>query len=185
MKKGICIAGILSLLVASSAIASDKGVYVGLDIGNTSFDYKVEADSGEKVTGDDDGGSQTIKLGYYADKHNRAALFYQHINVPEGMDQLTLAGMSYDYLIGKYDLKPFVGGILGYGYEKDSDLNLQGALFGAELGVNYSISKHFSAELGYRYIKSTMEDKVTVSGTLLTVTIDPLKNWFLGVNYKF
>ena len=185
MKKSIWMAALFALLVGASATASDKGVYVGLDIGNTSYDYKIEADSGEKVTGDDDGGSQTIKLGYYPDKNNRVALFYQHINMPADVDEMTLAGMSFDYLIGKYDFKPFIGGVLGYAHYKDSVVNLEGGVFGAELGVNYSISKHFSAELGYRYMKSTMEDKVTVSGTVLTVTIDPIKNWFLGVNYKF
>ena len=187
MKKGIWIVAIFALLVGASATASDKGVYIGLDIGNTSFDTKIEADSGEQITGDDDGGSQTIKLGYYPDKNNRVALFYQHINVPADVDEMTLAGMNFDYLIGKYDFKPFIGGILGYGhYQVDTyNINLEGAIFGAELGVNYSISKHFSAELGYRYVKSTIEDKVIVSGTVVTLTIDPVKNWFLGVNYKF
>ncbi len=185
MKKSIWMAALFALLVGASATASDNGVYVGLDIGNTSLDITARADNGAEATGDDDGGSQTIKLGYYIDKHTRAALFYQHINVSEDVDEMSLAGGNFDYLIGKYDFKPFIGVILGYGYYKDSLTNLTGMVFGGEVGVNYSISKHFSAELGYRYLRSSMEDKITIAGTVVTLTIDPIKNWFLGVNYKF
>lgn len=175
----------LAVLLASGLMAADSGNYIGIDIGNTKFDMKASA-NGVSVEESDDGGSLTLKLGNYLDKNSRAYISYQNINV-DGGDAYHF-GIGYDYLIGDNDIKPFVGGYVGYGSaEVDgySELDISGVVFGAQAGVNYAINDNFSVEAGYRYMKSNMEDTITVSGVDVKLEIDPISNWFAGINYKF
>lgn len=184
MKKSLVLAGLLAI-GSTAAMAADDGVYVGIDIGNTAMDYDISASNGYSESGDDNGGSQTLKIGYYFDKQNRAGAFYQHVNVDNGKAYIT--GIGYDYLIGENDFRPFVGAILGYGRLKDDDgiTDITGALYGAQVGLNYTINENFSAEAGYRFMKSNMEDTIVDSGVSVTIDLDPVTNWFFGVNYKF
>lgn len=174
----------LAAILTSGLMAADSGLYVGVDVGNTAFDMKASA-IGISVEDKDDGGSQTLKVGYYLDKNSRISVFYHNINVSQG--EGSTYGIGYDYLIGDNALKPFVGALAGYGSSKDDTgkLNISGNFFGAQAGVNYAINDNFSLEAGYRYMKSNMNDTVTVSGYNVKVEIDPIKNWFIGVNYKF
>lgn len=175
----------LAVLLASGLMAAENGFYVGADIGNTEYDFEAAAPSisfSDSTT--EDGGSQTLKLGYYLDKNNRVAVFFHNINVEAGDSQTY--GIGYDYLIGDNAFKPFIGALVGYGsYKEDavSDINVAGTIFGVQAGVNYAITNNFSAEAGYRYMKSNMED--TLAGTDLKFEITAIKNWFIGANYKF
>ncbi|MCF6309552.1 MAG: porin family protein [Sulfurimonas sp.] len=174
----------LAVLLATGLMAADSGVYVGVDLGNTKFD--IEASAAGVTAGDSDsGGSQTLKVGYYFDANSRTSVYYQNINV-DGGDAANY-GIGYDYLIGSSAIKPFVGGIIGYGTATDDSINadISGLTFGGQVGVNYAFNENFSAEAGYRYMKSNMDDTVTVSGVDVKLEIDPISNWFIGVNYKF
>lgn len=175
---------VLASLLASGLMAADSGVYVGVDLGNTAYDMKASA-AGVSATEKDDGGSQTLKVGYYFDKNNRAGVFFQNVNTSGGKTHFY--GVGYDYLIGDNAFKPFVGAILGHASSKadDNSVNLTGAVYGAQVGVNYSINESFSVEAGYRYMKSKMEDTITVSGIDIKLEADPVTNWFIGANYKF
>lgn len=174
----------MAALLASGLMAAENGFYVGADIGNTEYNFKASA-FGISAENEDDGGSQTFKMGYYLDKNNRASAFYQNVNVDNG-DGI-MYGVGYDYLIGENALKPFVGAIVGYGSAESDDgtIDLSGAVYGAQAGVNYAFNENFSIEGGYRYLISDMDDAVIVSGVNVKVEIDTVKNWFLGVNYKF
>lgn len=175
----------LTVLLASGLIAADSGNYIGIDIGNTKFDMKASA-LGVSAEESDDGGSVTLKLGHYFDKNSRAFISYQNINVDGG--DAYHAGIGYDYLIGDNDIKPFIGGFIGYGSFEDDDLpslDVAGVVYGAQAGVNYAVNENFSVEAGYRYMKSNMEDIITVDGVDVKLEIDPISNWFIGVNYKF
>ena len=184
---------------ASGLVASDSGFYVGADIGNTAFDMKtsvtVTGYGSDSASSDDDDGSQTLKVGYYLDKNNRVSASFQNINVDNG-DARTY-NVGYDYLIGDNDFKPFIGVLAGYGSATSDgydvlggkSIDVNGAIFGIQVGLNYAINENFSAEAGYRYIKSNMED--TISGVYsgydysAKLEIDTIKNLFFGVNYKF
>lgn len=176
---------LLSLL-AGGLVAGESGLYVGVDMGNTAFDMKASALSAS-VKDKDDGGSQTVKGGYYFDRNSRLSAFFQNINVENGEGQLYGAG--YDYLIGDDPFKPFVGVLAGYGsFDDDAgEVSLSGYLYGAQAGVNYELNEDFSIEGGYRYIVSKVDGTVRDIGTGINVTIevDPVTNWFIGVNYKF
>ena len=175
---------VLASLLATGLMAADSGVYVGVDLGNTTYDFKASA-MGISATDKYDGGSQTLKVGYYLDKNSRASAFFQNINT-DGEKTYTY-GVGYDYLIGESPLKPFVGAIIGYGSSKadDGSVKLAGAIYGAQAGLNYTVTENFSVEAGYRYMKSNMEDTITISGIDVKLEADPIKNWFIGANYKF
>ncbi|WP_295022410.1 outer membrane beta-barrel protein [Sulfurimonas sp.] len=175
---------VLAALLASGLMAADSGVYVGVDLGNTAYDAKASA-MGISATEKDDGGSQTLKVGYYFDKNNRASAFFQNVNTSGG--KTNIYGVGYDYLIGDNALKPFIGAILGHGSSKadDNSVDLTGAVYGAQAGVNYSINENFSVEAGFRYMNSKMQDTIVVSGVDVKIEADPITNWFIGANYKF
>jgi len=172
------------LVGASSIVAGEHGVYIGADIGNTSGDFKITL-NGSSQTESDDGGSQTLKLGYYFNANNRAAVFYQNINA-DGADAHNF-GVGYDYLIGNHDFKPFIGLMIGQGSYSLNDLplDISGMTYGGQLGLNYTVYEGLSFEAGYRYFKSTMEDSISGPGGTANFEIESLANWFVGANYKF
>lgn len=176
----------LAVLLASGLMAAENGFYVGADAGNTKYDLKASA-LGISAEDNDDGGSQTVKMGYYLDKNNRASAFYQNVNVDNGDG--AMYGVGYDYLIGDNAFKPFVGALVGYGSAKDDigEIKMTGPVYGAQAGVNYSFNENFSIEGGYRYLKSNMDDMVRDPDTGIDVKleVDTIKNWFIGANYKF
>ena len=178
-------------------MAAESGMYVGADVGNSAITGQVAvsfpAHPQYNTSGsiDDNGGSQTLKVGYYIDNNNRANAFYQHFNVEDGSS--STYGIAYDYIFGDNTFKPFIGALAGYGNIKSSDntgtMNLDGSFFGGQAGLNYAFGENFSVEAGYRYMKANMKD--TMSGTISRVAytadvkIDTVKNWFIGANYKF
>ncbi|MBU1218101.1 porin family protein [bacterium] len=174
----------LAVLLSSGLMAAESGFYVGADIGNTAMDMTTTF-NGDKTTVSDDGGSQTLKVGYYIDKNNRASAFYQNVNVDGG--DVYAYGIGYDYLIGDSAFKPFIGAQLGYGSVKadGTTVDIAGITYGAQAGINYAVNENFSLEAGYRYLITNMEDSISGPGGTATFEIDSLKNWFIGVNYKF
>lgn len=172
------------LVGASGLMASENGFYVGADIGNTAMDMTTTF-NGDKTTVSDDGGSQTLKVGYYINKNNRASAFYQNVNV-DGGDAYAY-GIGYDYLIGDSAFKPFIGVQLGSGSVKvdGTTVDITGITYGIQAGLNYAVNENFSLEAGYRYTITNMEDSISGPGGTATFEIDSLKNWFFGVNYKF
>ncbi len=175
---------VLATLLVSGLLASDSGFYVGADIGNTAIDMTIIV-NGISTTVDDDGGSQTLKVGYYFDENNRANAYYQNINMDGG--DANRYGVGYDYLIGDNVFKPYVGISLGNGSIKvdETTVDVAGITYGAQVGLNYAINENFSAEVGYCYMKTNMEDSISGPGGTATFEIDTIKNWFLGINYKF
>ncbi len=187
MKKAV-----LTLLFASGLMASGDGVYVGVDFGTTKTDIELSIHNPDLEWSEtDSGGTQVVKVGYYFSSHHRLGGFFENINVDDGSGSTT--GLVYDYLIGDFDLKPFVGVVTGFGQFKEDyfGINMTGAFAGGEFGLNYEFDGHFSLEGGYRYLKTNMNDTVPVYviniGQIrdLDVGIDTLKNWFIGANYKF
>jgi len=72
----------LAALLASGLMA-DSGDYVGVDLGNTTYDLKASA-KGISLTEKADGGSQTLKVGHYLDKNSRVSAFFQNVNTDGG-----------------------------------------------------------------------------------------------------
>lgn len=162
-------------------MSAENGLYIGIDAYKTRSNITV---SNGAVTEKQNltRNSKTFKAGYYVSKQGRANIYYQRSDT---MDETKgeLYGVGYDYLIGNYPLKPFIGVLLGYSRYSQPDLTMNGSFIGANMGLNYALGEHFSIEGGYRYIHSN------ASGTFTSSTsngkVDLLKNWYLGGNYKF
>lgn len=175
---------VLASLLATGLMAADSGIYVGVDIGNTAVEMDTTI-NGSKSTVKDDAGSQTYKIGYYLNKNNRVGAYYQRVNVDGGSS--SSYGFGYDYLIGNDALQPMVGVMIGRGSMTvdGTTVDIAGITYGAQVGLNYAINENFSVEAGYRYLKSNMEDTISGPGGTAKLEIDPIKNWFIGANYKF
>lgn len=183
MKKIILIA-----LLASEFLVADAGFYTGVDGGATWAVSKTYIPSlNFRESEKSHGSSETFKVGYYLNKNNRINGFCHKIN---GSDA-NVYGAGYDYLFGDNSFKPFLGAIVGYSrFVDDGDditpaTDIRGSIFGFQAGINYTINKNISLDVGARYIKSYATQTVNDAGTDVTFKVDPMCNLFIGANYKF
>lgn len=179
----------LAALLASGLMAAGDGVYVGFDLGSTEYKgtdkwTSTWWGSGSESFSDKEA-SQTLKVGYYLNANNRVNAFLQRIDLDEA--KAYSYGIGYDYLIGDNAFKPFIGVLAGRNtLNPDDGGSVSGTIYGAQLGVNYAFNENFSAEAGYRYMASTMKDSWSEGpGETGSFEIDSIRNWFIGVNYKF
>lgn len=189
---------VLAAMLTSGLMASDSGMYVGIDAGQvkTSESWTSSAfygapsnltttNSGTFTT---TGNAATVKLGYYLNKNSRAVMSIQRAEFDGGAE--TAVSVGYDYLIGDNAFKPFIGVLAGYAsFKPDTGESVNGGLFGGQAGINYAINENFSLEAGYRYMKSNADYSYTTKPTTITYTdsgkIDTITSWFIGANYKF
>lgn len=169
-------------LLASGLMSSEKGLYVGIDAFKTRTNLTV-SNSGLSEKQNVVAPSQTLKAGYYLSLNSRVNGFYQHHNTLLEHTNGSLYGLGIDYLIGDNELKPFIGGLVGYSKYSQTDLHLDGSFVGVNLGLNYALGENFSIEAGYRHMISNANGRFTSSTS--EANIDTLKNWYIGVNYKF
>jgi len=184
MKKSLIVASLL--LVGGSALvaAEGSGWYTGIEAGNTKMDFSMSA-LGVSSSGDTDGSSATLKVGYYFDANQRASTWYHKIKKADGVDKAEAYGLNYDYLFGTSAFKPFLGAVVGYQSYKEAELKLNGLVYGAQAGLNYAMTSNLSAEIGYRYLISNADDNIVVLGIPVKVEADKIKTWYVGLNYKF
>lgn len=163
---------ILTVLTTTQLLAIEKGDYIGVDIGSTRIDTNVEGVSGS-------GSSLTLKIGHQYETNGRFGAFVHKVKATDA--NFLIGGISFDYLIGEADLKPFVGGIIGYGSYSVDNLSedIAGAVYGFQLGLNYTINTKVSLDAGYRVLKANMKSS---AGSL---EIDDITNWSVGINYNF
>ena len=173
---------VASSLLVSCSFAAESGAYIGVDIGMSKATATASA-GGTNATDTESESSQTLKVGYYINKNNRAYVAYH--NISADVDTARVIAAGYDYLIGDNEAKPFVGAIIGQGSYGEDDLVLKGAVYGIQLGLNYEMNSNLSGEIGFRYLKSSMSDNINISGTDVKVEIDEISNFFIGMNYKF
>jgi len=142
MKKIILGSILATALLSIQAFAEDSNIYVGLDIGNTSATLTATVDS-NSFTEEDNGGSQTLKVGTYLDSNSRAYGYLQNINIDDGTGYSL--GVGYDYLFGENDFKPFVGALIGYGSISDDEdfMDITGLVYGVQAGIYYNINDCF------------------------------------------
>jgi opacity protein-like surface antigen len=139
------------------------------------------------------GFSQTLKLGYYFNQNNRVMAFYQNCNADDA--KVSMYGAGYDYLIGESAFQPFIGVFVGQSSLDDSKNNFDATAtnYGAQVGLSYTFSQNISLEVGYRFIKSDMQQSNSYSDTAYgyattlkeTAKVDTFTNMFVGINYKF
>lgn len=188
MKK-ITLIALLGL--SSSLLASDNGLYFGIEGSNN----QVKVSSKDEVhvsttnttrtathsTTESENG-QTLKLGYYLNNNIRAYGFFQ-------MGEVDAYGAGCDYLFGDEKLKPFIGIVAG----KTKLDAMDGMSYGGQVGINYNFMDNFSLEAGYKYLKTNADTTHLSSDTYLgdpatltqTIEIESIKNIYIGINYIF
>jgi opacity protein-like surface antigen len=172
---------ILLVVFASGLMAGDSGWYIGIDAYKTRSDITVSngvATEQQNMARN----SKTFKAGYYVNKQGRANIFYQRSDTMSDTKGY-LCGIGYDYLIGNYPLKPYLGVLVGHSKYSQPDLMMDGNFIGVNMGLNYAFGNNFSVEGGYRYMHSNASGTFTASSS--NAKVDSLKNWYLGANYKF
>lgn len=178
------------VLALSGLMADDSGWYLGAGFGNTNADFIAGID-GATETNSDEGSSTMFKTGYYFNNNSRVTAFYEDISADDATMYLT--GLGYDYLLGSYDVRPFVGATVGYGsFDGDRfDSSITGVVFGMQAGLNYRPKgQPFSIEAGYRFLKSTMKDNIDVSIINMLVfdvelQVDNFSTAYVGFDYRF
>ena len=132
-------AALAASLLSTQAMAKDPSTngFVGLEIGSTAYDFKaVNQTTGVSASGDDTGGSQSLKAGKYLGNAGRIYAVIGRVNA-DGAD-IQSYGLGYDYLIyNSTALTPFVGATVGYQSIDidDTTLDLSGLTYGLEVGV--------------------------------------------------
>jgi opacity protein-like surface antigen len=176
MKKLLLIA-----MFASVLMSAEKGWYIGIDGYKTRTNTTVSnalVSEKQNLTRS----SKTFKAGYYVSRGGRTNIYYQRSDTMDDTKGY-LYGVGYDYLIGSYPLKPYLGVLLGYSRYTQPDVTVDGGFVGVNMGLNYAFSENFSLEAGYRYMFSNASGDFAAS--LSKAKADSLTNWYLGANYKF
>ena len=188
MKK-ITLIALLGL--SSSLLASDSGLYFGIEGGSnkveiaTKNEVHVLATNTTRSTSSsttENETEQTFKLGYHLSANMRAYGFFQ-------MGDIDTYGAGYDYMFGDANLKPFIGVVVG----KAKLDNMDSMAYGGQAGICYAFGDRFSLEAGYKYLKTNADTSDTFSDTYLgdpatltqKVEIKSIQNLFIGMNYRF
>ncbi len=192
MKKSLVMA---SLVVAStSMMAMDLQYFLGAGIerGDISGKYNLDASNGysESSSIDDNASDLKLKLGIILDKTHRVSLSHINYGIEDGGDFRIILG-NYDYLIPINEDFRFLAGLhLGHAnYKTSDDFKMSGAVYGAQVGAIYDITKNIEFELGLAYSKYNL-DKTTsgnIGGISYTekVELENSTSMFAGINYKF
>jgi opacity protein-like surface antigen len=154
--------------------------------------YNLDASNGysgsESI--DDNASDLKLKLGIILDKTHRVSLSHINYGIEDGGDFRIILG-NYDYLIPINEDFRFLAGLhLGHAnYKTDDDFKMTGAVYGAQVGAIYDITKNIEFELGLAYSKYNVDK--SYSGTIGTLSYDykveleDSTSMFAGINYKF
>jgi len=189
---------VLATLMASSAAMAGE-MFVGMDVGSANIKSTISATAAgfsRSVDGDTTGGTQALKVGYYFNDNHRVYASIHRFNEKSNVD-VSWYKVSYDYMIGSSEFKPFVGVNIGsFSYKesglgatlnKDS-LETSGVSYGIQAGLNYKINKNFDVEASYTYSKANGDDSSTYrAAPALTAKLeaDRVSSFQVGLNYRF
>ncbi len=129
--------------------------------------------------------SEKNKDTYYLTKNSRTYVAYQNINSKDVTAGATTVG--YDYLIGEGNIKPFIGAMIGFSsYNVDTyNVELADTIYGGQAGISYNLDKRIALDAGYRFVKSGMNDTISISSTPLNLELEDISGLYFGLNYNF
>jgi opacity protein-like surface antigen len=189
MKKKIIISLLASGIITSGLMASDAGFYAGLDFAKSELKMSSDGFDTDQTNGTttyseaftDDLTSVTLKAGYSFNSNHRVNVLFQHMNADD-YDGVYY-GAGYDYLIGSHDFKPFVGVFIGH-MSLDSG-ELSGVASGVQIGLNYTLNKKITLDLGYRWFVPDISEGKYDGDDYDYYSVDSVSNLYIGANYKF
>ncbi len=192
MKKSLVMATLVAASTSMMAMDLQYFLGAGVERGDMSGKYNLDASNGYSESGsiDDNASDLKLKLGIILDKTHRVSLSHINYGIEDGGDFRIILG-NYDYLIPINEDFRFLAGLhLGHAnYKTDDDFKMTGAVYGAQVGAIYDITKNIEFELGLAYSKYNL-DKTTsgnIGGISYTekVELENSTSMFAGINYKF
>jgi opacity protein-like surface antigen len=180
MKKYL-LATLLTGAMISANLHADMGdgrLYVGAEVGYSFMGYTNTGNVPDNL-GSNSGDELSAVLGYVTPQW-RLYTMYQNAHVEDG--NLELLGIGGDYFFMSGALKPFVGAqILSGTMSSNGASDENNIITGLSLGVNYTLSSHWSVDAGYRnFFTSFMLD--FPEGSYKATS---LNNLYVAVNYAF
>ena len=146
---------------------------------------------------DDDGGFQSLTVGYSYKTNFRSGATYYNINDETNLD-IYHAQIFTDYIIQNENiLKPYIGASIGYLNHKLSGLTslshtpdsveIKGMSYGLRAGILWNINKKLSTDLCFEAKKVQADGSTTgiYSGSKYEWEVDAIKGFSIGLNYKF
>ncbi len=202
--------GILAVALTGSLYAgnySEGKKFIGVELGSTKLDSSARfyPDNGVpfQLAGESD---SAIEYGFRIgaqDEEWRTTLLYSYYNNDDsGFEETTHKGSIHlDYFIwstdaGGMDIKPFIGGHVGYmSYEVSGDTGLglreifaddSNVFYGGQAGVSLAISDVVELDLSYRYSLTNLDDiPVELTGGHMESSLDSMGSIVFGLNYFY
>ena len=155
---------LLILLLLSSAFAAQNGSYIGIGGGYAS----VEAETPTGESGNSDGMSGALALGYKYNENGRIYAVGMYKDASNGYESLNSLSVAYDFMVPLHErLSLYIGLVGGYSNYTSNDIADGAAHYGAEAGAVISLTKSIEVEIGYRYLKEDA-NKITLDTSLYT-----------------
>lgn len=186
MYKKITVALLCSTVLGSSVYA-DSEPFVGLEIGYATVQGDVGGgfflgDVIRDYEGDDV--EYGIRLGLQNEEWRTTLTYNYFDSSSDGHDQNYEKGLlSIDYFFyneASNPFKPYFGGTVGYvNYESTDNIDMNGVVYGGQIGFIYSVNSNVDLDFMYRYSLSnaTQDDR--------DASLDHIGSFVFGLNYEF
>lgn len=180
-----CTSVVSSTLVAQEGL-SERDTFIGVEVGYTSVQGDVGTIFEPFIEHDYDGSDVEfgVRIGAQSEEW-RTTLGFNYFDGKDGDKKQNYEKwfLSVDYLFLGSDnnpLQPFIGLNVGYvNYESTQGIDMNGFVYGAQVGLIYSVTENIDLDLQYRYSLSgaTQDDR--------NAELDHISGVVFGVNYKY
>ncbi len=167
-----------TVLLCGSAQAVEIDYFAGMGLG-----YQTDSVEGA-VTKDTEDLSYQGRLGMIIEENHRITGTFGYMedkfdrNATEYKQEQYSWLVSYDYLLPVHEkVNLFAGVSTGVNDNKIAGKSSADFVYGGQVGVQYKWSKHFSSDLGYRYLAQDYDERGT--------EIDDSQQVYLTLDYKF
>jgi len=180
--------GILAVALTGSLYAENYSVgqtFVGLEVDSTNLDRNVLF-SPEPTS--DSGIEYGFRLGAQNEEW-RTTVLYTYYNDEDSVyeDTMHKGSLNLDYFIwstdaGDMNIKPFIGGHVGYmSYELEGAItaDASGVFYGGQAGVAFAIGEVVELDLSYRYSLTNLDDMPA------DISLDNTGSIVFGLNYFY
>lgn len=188
MYKKTAIAFLCSTVLGSSLYADSMSKpFIGLEVGYATVQGDVgggffPGDVIRDYEGDDV--EYGIRLGLQNEEWRTTLTYNYFDSSSDGHDQNYEKGLlSIDYFffnVANNPFKSYFGGNVGYvNYESTDNIDMNGVVYGGQIGFIYSVNSNVDLDFMYRYSLSnaTQDDR--------DASLDHIGSFVVGLNYEF
>jgi opacity protein-like surface antigen len=176
----------LCATVLGSGLYAENKPFIGLEVGYATVQGDVSGFFPGDIIRDYEGSDVEygFRLGLQNESWRTTLVFNYFDSTSDGHKQNYEKGLiSVDYFIlNEMDnpLKPYIGANVGYiNYESTDNIDMSGAIYGAQAGFVYSMTDNIDLDLMYRYSLSsaTQDDR--------DASLDHVGSVVIGLNFEF